>query len=273
MTDVAARQEPLAVLEGEGFQTWTMNNAPVNALSPQLLDRFESAIGDIVDRDDIACVVLASDLRVFSAGADAAWMAGTLREAGMDGLIDRFNESMDRFREICERLRGLPVLVIAAIDGHALAGGLELAVACDLRIAGDAEKVQIGVPEMDLFGAMPSGGGGVQFLSRLMGPAAALRFVLDGKPVTPVRAAELRIVEQVVPAGTARAEAERFAAEVARKAGRIGVHAAKRAVFAGATLPLGEALAYDREIHWDAMRRGNFRRGAQTFVEQFGGRG
>ena len=263
---------PLTVSESDGVQTWILANEPVNALSPELLDGLSAAIDAVAEREDVAGVVLASELRVFSAGADAAWMARTIEEVGVDELLDRFNASMDQFRDICRRLRELPVLVIAAIDGHALAGGLELAVACDLRIAGDAEKVQIGVPEMDLFGAMPSGGGGVQFLARLMGPAAALEFVLNAKPVSPARARELGIVERLVPAGGAREAAETFAADVARKAGRVGVSAAKRAIFGGVHVPLADALAYDHEIHWAAMREGNFRRGAGAFAEKFGSR-
>jgi enoyl-CoA hydratase/carnithine racemase len=259
------------VEERSGVQIWTMKHAPVNALSPELLDALEAALVAVEHREDVACVVLASGLRVFSAGADAGWMADTLTEVGVDGLLERFNESMDHFRDLCRRLRALPALVIAAIDGHALAGGLELAVACDLRFAGDAEKLQIGVPEMDLFGAMPSGGGGAQFLTRLMGPSLALQFILDAKPLSPTRAMELGILERVVPAGTARQSAEEFAEAVAAKAGRVGVQAAKRALFGGATLPLSDALAMDREVHWDAMRRGNFRRGAAAFAEKFGG--
>lgn len=262
----------LRVTERDGVQIWTMSHAPVNALSPELLGALDAAATAVQEREDIACVVLASDLRVFSAGGDAGWMADTLAEVGVDGLIERFNESMDHFRALCQRLRELPALVIAAIDGHALAGGLELAAACDLRFAGDAEGLQIGVPEMDLFGAMPSGGGGAQFLARLMGPARALEFILDAKPVSPARALEMGILERTVPAGTAQQVAEEFAVAVAAKAGRIGVRAAKRALFEGAVLPLADALAMDREIHWDAMRRGNFRRGAAVFAEKFGGR-
>lgn len=262
--------EILEILEGAGTQTWLMRHPPVNAISPDLLDAFDAAITAVEGRDDISVIVLASDLRVFSAGADATWMAETVANVGSSGLVDIFNETMDRFRAVCLALQRLPVLVIAALEGHTLAGGLELAAACDLRFCTDAERTQLGVPEMDLFGAMPTGGGGAQYLARLIGPARALDFILEAKPITPEQAARLGIVERIYPAGTVRAEAERFATEVARKAGRIGVNAAKRAVFDGARLPLEQALEQDGTLHWDAMRRGNFTAGVDAFVAKFG---
>jgi enoyl-CoA hydratase len=125
---------------------------------------------------------------------------------------------------------------------------------------------------MDLFGAMPSGGGGVQFLARLMPPSRALEFILEAKPVTPREALEAGLVDRVHPAQELLPATEKFAAEVAAKAGRIGVAALKRAVLGGVELPLYEAQELDRSLHWDAIRRGNFRRGVQSFVDQFASR-
>ena len=250
-----------------------MNQAPVNAINPAFLDAFEAELASVGEDETVAAVVLASSLRVFSAGADAAWMAETVRERGSQGLLAEFNRTMDRFREVCARLRRTPVLFIAALEGHTLAGGLELAAACDLRFAADSERIQLGVPEMDLFGAMPSGGGGAQFLARLMGPSRALQFILDAKPVNPAQAYALGLVERLLPAGEVRDGAQRFAEEVAKKAGRTGVAAAKRAVFGGVELPLLPALELDRSLHWDAMRRGNFLAGVDGFVASFGSKG
>ena len=261
----------LAVHEDAGVQTWSMQQPPVNALSDRLLDELEAVLAAVAQRSDIAVIVIGSGLRVFSAGADASWMAAVVQKYGTSGLIDRFNGSMDRFRAICLGLRSLPALVIAAIDGHALAGGLELAVACDLRFASSAAKVQLGVPEMDLFGEMPSGGGGAQYLARLLGPARALEFILEAKPIDPQRALEIGLVDRLAPPGEVLAAAQAFASAVMKKAGPVGVAAAKRAVFGGVDLPLAAAIETDRTIHWDAMRRGNFAVGATAFIEQFGG--
>jgi enoyl-CoA hydratase len=256
----------------KGYRVWSLGAAPVNALSPELLADLGEALDAAADDESTAVVVLTSSLKVFSAGADATWMAGEVERDGMDALVETFVRTMDRFRELCLRLRRSPVLVVAALNGHTLAGGLELAAACDLRFCADEERLRIGVPEMDLFGAMPSGGGGVQFLARLMPPSRALEFILEAKPVTPQKALEAGLIDRVHPLEELLPATEKFAAEVAGKAGRIGVAALKRAVLGGVELPLYEAQELDRSLHWDAIRRGNFRRGVQSFVDQFASR-
>ena len=260
----------LDVTQVDGVQTWTMNFAPVNPLSPAFLDAMQAQIALTNADESVAAVVLTSGLRIFSAGGDAAWMGSVLEEAGPDGLVDRFNKLMDQFRAVCVALRQSPVLTIAALNGHTLAGGLELAAACDLRYCSTFERIQIGVPEMDLFGAMPTGGGGAQFLARIMGPTKALRFILNAKPISPTAAFEAGIVDVLCEPDKLLEEAQAFAGDVARKAGRIGVAAAKAAIFGGSELPLGAAMTLDRSIHWDAMRRGNFRPGVAAFVKSFG---
>lgn len=264
--------DPTALVDvrlGDGYEVWTMQAGPVNALSPELLAALDAELTRAVDRDETAVVVLTSGLRVFSAGADATWMAELVQAEGMDALVETFVRTMDKFRALCVRMRQSPLLFVAALNGHTLAGGLELAAACDLRFSADSEKLRIGVPEMDLFGAMPSGGGGVQYLARLMQPSRALQFILDAKPVSPREGLEAGLVDRLYDGAELLAKSEEFAADVARKAGRIGASAAKRAVLGGVELPLYEAMELDRSLHWDALRRGNFRRGVEAFVAQF----
>lgn len=261
--------DALQISAGDGYEVWSMNLAPVNAINSEMLEALHSEIARVRNDSTVAAVVLTSGLRVFSAGADATWMADVVGRDGSAALLEQFNETMDRFRLVCRALRELPALVVAAIGGHALAGGLELAAACDLRFSSDSERLQIGVPEMDLFGAMPSGGGGAQFLARLLGPSRALEFIFDAKPISPQRAQEIGLVERLYPAEELLGAAEAFAGGVAKKAGRVGVAAAKRAIFIGSELSLGAALELDRSIHWDAMRRGNFIPGVDAFVSKF----
>lgn len=267
----------LAVADHEGVQRWTMQLAPVNAINADMLTAFEAAL-DAAEADDaVAAVVLDSGLKVFSAGADATWMAQTAGELGPQGLLADFNVTMDRFRAVCLRLRQAPFLVIAALDGHTLAGGLELAAACDLRFCADSPGLRLGVPEMDLFGCLPSGGGGAQFLARLLGPSRALEFILSAKPIGPARAFEIGLVERLCPAGQdsapasapASAGALAFAGQVAGKAGRIGVSCAKRAIFGAGELPLSAAMPLDGVLHWDTMRRGNFLAGVEAFTQRY----
>jgi enoyl-CoA hydratase/carnithine racemase len=198
-------------------------------------------------------------------------MAQTAQSLGPQGLLEDFNATMDRFRAVCLRLRQAPFLVIAALDGHTLAGGLELAAACDLRFCADSHGLRLGVPEMDLFGCLPSGGGGAQFLARLMGASRALEFILSAKPISPARAFEIGLVDRLCLAGQASASAEAlsFAGEVAGKASRIGVSCAKRAIFGAGELPLSAALPLDGVLHWDTMRRGNFLAGVEAFTQRY----
>jgi enoyl-CoA hydratase/carnithine racemase len=265
-----AVQPTIDVKAGPGFQTWSMALAPVNALNPASLKALKECLAAAEADPSVAAIVLTSGLKIFSAGGDASWMGQLLKERGPDGLVDQFNETMDTFREVCVALHRSPLLIIAALNGHTLAGGLELAAACDLRFVADSDRLQIGVPEMDLFGAMPSGGGGAQFIARLMGPTRALQFILNAKPIGPKAAFEAGLVDRLCEPATLLEQAEGFAQDVARKAGRIGVAAAKRAIFGGAELPLMSAMDLDRSVHWDNMRRGNFRAGATDFVKRFG---
>jgi enoyl-CoA hydratase/carnithine racemase len=259
----------LAVASHGAVRQWTMQLAPVNAINTELLEALETALDEAEADSAVAAVVLDSGLSVFSAGADATWMARTVASAGPQGLLADFNATMDRFRAVCLRLRQAPFLIIAALDGHALAGGLELAAACDLRFCADSEKLRLGVPEMDLFGCLPSGGGGAQFLARLLGPSRALEFILSAKPISPARAHEIGLADRLCPAGEAGAQALEFAREVAAKAGRIGVSCAKLAIFGAGELPLSSALPLDGALHWDTMRRGNFLAGAEAFATRY----
>ncbi|CAM5283740.1 MAG: enoyl-CoA hydratase/isomerase family protein [Burkholderiaceae bacterium] len=262
--------ENLIISTQSGTQTWRMNFGPVNALRPDFLNQIKRALQSAEAAPEISAIVLSSQLRIFSAGGDAAWMGSVLNERGPDALVNEFNEAMDLFRDVCLSLRRSPLLIVAALNGHTLAGGLELAAACDVRFAADDERLQIGVPEMDLFGVLPSGGGGTQFIARLMGPSRALQFILDAKPVSAKQAYDAGLIDRLCPPDTLLADAEKFARDVAKKAGRIGISAAKKSIFGGSELPLEYAMSLDHAVHWDAMRRGNFRSGAIDFVKRFG---
>jgi enoyl-CoA hydratase len=266
-----ATSSALAIEDHGDVQLWTMQLAPVNAINTEMLDALEGAL-DAAERDEqVAAVVVNSGLKVFSAGADAGWMAQAVEDLGLQGLLADFNATMNRFRSVCIRLRQAPFLVIAAIDGHALAGGLELAAACDLRFSVDDDRLRLGVPEMDLFGCLPSGGGGAQFLARIMGASRALEFMLNAKPISPSRAFDLGLIDRLCADSDARTAALGFAREVAGKAGRIGVTCAKRAVFVAAELPLDPAMVLDSTMHWDTMRRGNFLAGVDGFAARYAG--
>jgi enoyl-CoA hydratase len=260
----------LDVRRENGYEVWSMAFEPVNAIGPEFLDALEAQLDSALADPAIAGVVLTSGLRVFNAGADASWVGSVVSERGPEALLDEFQANLGRLRALALRIRHSDLLVVAALNGHTLAGGLELAAACDLRFSADSERIQIGVTEMKLFGVLPSGGGGTQFLVRLMGASRAFEFILAAEPCNPARALEVGLVERIYPAEQLLAETEAFVARVAGRAGRVGINAAKRAIFDGADLSLPDAMVLDNAVHWDAMRRGGFIPGVAAFVERFG---
>src|SRR4051812_28671548 len=106
-----------------------MGFAPGNAIGPQVLEALEDALKAAEADETVSTVVLASSLRVFSAGADASWMASVVADGGPSALLEQFHATMDRFRALCARMRASDLLFVAALGGHTLAGGLELAAA------------------------------------------------------------------------------------------------------------------------------------------------
>jgi enoyl-CoA hydratase len=145
---------------------------------------------------------------------------------------------LERFHEITMAMNRSGVVFVAAINGSAMGGGCELALACDVRLIASGE-LMIGQPEVLL--GFPPGGGGTQRLARMLGSARALSIVLDGGPLTPPQAVALGLVSEVV---SAHALIDR-AVEVAERLGsrpKAGVAAAKRAVYEGGSLPLPAGL-------------------------------
>jgi enoyl-CoA hydratase len=263
--------ESFGVQTDGGVEIWTLSFPPVNAIAPSFLDAVEARMREFEASEDVCVVIIRSGLRVFSAGADANWIAQVIATHGADALMARFKTTLDRLRAVCLAMRRSPVLFVAALEGHTLAGGLEYAAACDLRFAANDERIQIGVPEMKLFGVLPSGAGGSLYLARLMGASRALEFILRAEPCAPLEAYRLGLVDRLIEPGQVMAETESFARGLATRAGRVGINAAKRSILQGAELPLFDAMELDSAVHWDSMRRGGFLPGVSAFVARFGG--
>lgn len=160
---------------------------PVNAINPAFLAEFSEAL-DEVDRGGFRALLVASDLSVFVAGADLKMLQAS------EGRLDA-HFSAD-IQALFDRIERMPLPVIAALNGHTLGGGLELALACDMRIAA-AGAFKIGFPEV-LVGLIPAAGG-TQRISRLLGRSRALDLLLQGRSLTPHEAAEWGLVAQIVP--------------------------------------------------------------------------
>jgi enoyl-CoA hydratase/carnithine racemase len=172
--------------------TLAMARPPVNAIDEAFLDAFEAAARDIERNDQIAIVVIRSRQRCFSAGADLARIGSCFgRDDGPQEMVDYVR----RFHELFRRIELLPAVTVSVINGAALGGGLELALSCDLRMAG--QSALLGLPEARV-GMIP-GAGGTQRLTRLCGVGVASRLILTGETVGADEAVRLGLVQWSVP--------------------------------------------------------------------------
>ncbi len=171
-------------------------------MSRALLERLRDVAQQITADADVKAVVVAGGERAFAAGADISEFTGQDAAAAVGRA----------FRDAFDAIAAIPRPVIAAIRGYALGGGLELASACDLRVAG--ENARLGQPEI-LLGIIP-GAGGTQRLTRLVGPARAKEIVWSGRQVRAAEALAIGLVDRVVPPGDEEAAALQWAGELAR---------------------------------------------------------
>src|SRR6202163_3855792 len=209
--------------------TVTLNRPKVlNALSPDLIREVSEALAEFEADDSVRAVVLTGGPKVFAAGADISDMAD---RTSVDQLR---RDQTGRWAVIAAFTKPL----VAAVNGYALAGGCELALMCDLIIAGDTAR--LGQPEINL-GIIP-GAGGTQRWPRTAGKHAAMEVMLIGAPVTARRAYELGLVNKVVPAEMTVSVAQRFAQQAAEKP-PLALRMAKEAVLKAFETPLAEGLA------------------------------
>lgn len=215
---------PIQVSRRGAVAVITLSSPPVNALGTRLVGALRDALDAVAGDPTLRVLHLRSDLRVFCAGADLAEMRANLADASsVDAQID----AIRALQAVLARLEALPLATVAEVGGAAMGGGLELALACDLRVA--AAESKLALPETRL-GLVP-GAGGTQRLTALCGPAVARRLILGAEVLDGATAAALGVVHWAVP----RAELAAFAAGVAdRMAGlpRAAVAAAKGCIAA-----------------------------------------
>jgi enoyl-CoA hydratase len=183
----------------------------------------------------------------YEVGELAAAAEGSSRSAAPAEAAPR---RLHPFHELCLRLERLPAITVAALNGSAAGGGLELALACDFRLLADG-PFRVGLPETSV-GIIP-GAGGTQRMTRLLGTARALDLILHATLLVPAEAEAVGLVHRVVPAASFAAEVRAFAADLAGRA-PIALAAAKRAIRGGAELPLAGGLALEQEQFERTMR-------------------
>jgi enoyl-CoA hydratase len=236
----------------------TLVNPPLNLVTEALLHELAAALETLeaaAPGDVRAVVVTGSGDRAFSAGSHVGEFESQRGPAG--------RERHELESGVARRLAELPMPTIAAIEGNALGGGLELALCCDIRIA--SERARLGLPEVRL--AVTPGAGGTQRLPRVVGMARAKELILTGRVLTAAEAERIGLVTLVVPAGGALAAADEVAADIALR-GPLAVREAKRLVDQATDLDLASGLAAELDASDRIFATDDLLEGATAFLEK-----
>jgi enoyl-CoA hydratase len=231
-------------------------NTPLNLVTRELTEQLRDALARLTAAADVrAVVVTGRGERAFCAGSHIGEFQG-LRGRVAEGklLLEKLV-----YRQLAE----LPMPTIAAIEGDALGGGLELALCCDLRIA--SARARLGMPEVRL--AVLPGSGGTQRLPRVIGPARAKELILTGRVISAEEALRIGLVNEVVPAGEARRRADAVADEIAAR-GPLAVREAKRLLDAAWDADLDAGLAAELDASERIFASEDMVEGANAFFEK-----
>ncbi len=245
----------ISIMDDAAVRTVTVNRPDkLNALNRATLEALDTAFSEAAADPAVRVVVLTgAGPKAFVAGADIAEMNGLSAVQGRDFSL--LGQGLMR------RIERMPKPVIGKINGFALGGGLELAMACHLRVASETAKV--GQPEIHL-GLIP-GFGGSQRLLRLCGRAAALELCLLGSPITAARAAQLGIVNEVVPAAELDARVQALASQLA-SAAPLALRGILDAIHIGGECSLGEGLEYESAQFGLMFATEDMREGTSAFL-------
>ena len=242
----------LTDVQADGVATLRLNRPPMNALSQALLAEIGGAAQLFADDDAVKAVVVLGGEKAFAAGAD-------ITEFGDRAAARQMGRAL---RDAFDRLAAIPRPVIAALNGFALGGGLELAMCCDLRIA--SEKARVGQPEI-LLGIIP-GAGGTQRLPRLVGPARAKELIWSGRQVRADEALAIGLVDRVAPADELEDQALAWAGELASGA-VVAMGLAKQAIDGGLDGSLARGLDLEAEAFVEVFGTHDARHGVASFLE------
>jgi enoyl-CoA hydratase len=256
-TDIEADtgQQPLVLVEREGLIATVAMNRPrqLNALSGAMMHAIATALIELDGDRDVRAIVLAGGERAFAAGADIKEMAG------MTAMDFAFSTHIDQL----DVLRRLDTPLIAAVSGHCLGGGCELAMLCDLIVA--SETASFGQPETAV-GIIP-GAGGTQRLVRAIGKAKAMDVILTGRTLSAHEAELAGLVARVVSREAYLCEAQAVARTIAAGA-PIAQRLAREAVDRAADLGLEDGLAFERRLLHLSFASEDAREGLTAFTER-----
>ena len=225
----------------------------LNALRHRLMDELVTAAVELDGDGSIGAIVITGNEKAFSAGADIAEMSSS-------SAVDMLNSGMiDHWH----RLRTLRKPVIAAVSGHCLGGGCELAMACDIIIA--SETASFGQPEINI-GVIP-GAGGTQRLTKALGKSLAMEVVLNDRRITAVEALNHGLASRVAPLDLYLDEAVTLAEQIAQRA-PLGVQMGKAAINKSYELGLSEGMAFEEKLFYFLFASEDQKEGMSAFVEK-----
>lgn len=249
----------------DGVAVVTLNRPPANALNSQLMGELGELFDELAANPEIKSVVVtAAGTRFFVGGADVTELLeqNTVEQGEHFSLLGQV---------LMDKVERFPRPVIAAVNGYALGGGCELAMACDIRLA--AASARFGQPEVNL-GILP-GAGGSQRLPRLVGKGKAKELLMTGDMIDAAEALRIGLVDRVVPAEELLNEAVALAKKIAAKAPK-GVELIKRAVNEGTQMTLEEGIKLENHLFGLACATEDKNEGIKAFLEkrpaQFRGR-
>jgi enoyl-CoA hydratase/carnithine racemase len=234
----------------------TLDRPPANSYDPAFLEELDRCVGEVAEAEVAVAVIRSASEKFFSAGAD---VKGFLERSPEENMV-----MCRRAHQVLGRFADESPLFIAAIAGHALGGGYEIALACDIRIAAEG-RYRIGLPEVTL-GLLP-GTGGTQRLPRLIGQGRALELMTTGRTVAPAEAERLGMVDRLIPADEFDQAVAELAAGLAAGA-PLAVAAITRAVNDGMERTLADALERELEELADLFASEDAREGMTAFTEK-----
>lgn len=245
----------MIILERGQITTLRLNNPPLNLVTRDLTTALKGALSTIADDPSVRALVVAGGDRAFCAGSDVKEFASLRGRVGAGKLIEE--------NAVYDMLADLPIPTIAAIEGNALGGGLELALCCDLRVASD--RARFGLPEVRL-GVIP-GSGGTQRLPRLIGLARAKELILLGDMIDASTALRFGLVNRVVARGSSEAMAKALADELAKR-GPVALREAKGALDAALDGSLSAGKARELDASERVFATDDMLEGAAAFLEK-----
>jgi enoyl-CoA hydratase/carnithine racemase len=234
----------------------TLHNPPANLLNLSVLKELELVLNEVERDEHVRVVIVTGTGRFFCAGAD-------INELAHLDTVQSGSEFAIRGQSLLNRIERLEKPALAAINGTCLGGGLELALACHIRVA--AAGALLGLPEIKL-GLIP-GFGGTQRLPRVVGASKAAEMILTGESVSAEEALRIGLVSRVVPPHELVAQAEAIAALIAAR-GKTAVEAAMHAMRGGLDTPLPQGLAREAELFGRLCITSDKQEAVQTFIEK-----